>query len=62
MEAILYTYLIIGFLFSFYFSFSKIKKVDSAAVHTSLGFRLIILPGLIILWPLIITIKKIEHL
>ena len=62
MEAILYAYLIIGFLFSFYFSFFKIRKVDSAAAHTSVGFRLIILPGLIILWPLIITIKKIEHL
>jgi len=62
MEAILYAYLIIGFLFACHFSFFKIKKVDSAAVHTSLGFRLIILPGLIILWPFIITIKKIEHL
>lgn len=62
MELIIYTYLFLGSLFAIYFSFYKIRKVDSAAVHAPIGFKLIILPGLILLWPLIIKIKKIEHL
>lgn len=62
MELILFIYLAIGMFYACYFSFYKIRKVDSAAVHAPIGFKLIILPGLILLWPLIITIKKIEHL
>lgn len=61
MEALLTVYLGIGLLVAGYFSFYKINKVDSAATHAPLGFRLIIIPGVILLWPLIIRIKKVNH-
>lgn len=54
---ILYAYLLIGLLFALYFVFYKIQKIDEAAHHTPLLFKLLILQGCIVLWPLLITQK-----
>ena len=46
-----YVYLIIGFVFSIIFLAKGIQVTDELAKESSWGFKLIILPGLIILWP-----------
>lgn len=52
-------YLVMGLVFSLYFSFSGVKKIDGLAKNSSFGFKLIIIPGSILLWPLlVIKLKK----
>ena len=53
-------YLGIGFLFGLFFAFSGVNKVDPAAVEGTFGFRLFILPGIAVFWPLLLKrfIKK----
>jgi len=46
-------YLSLGVLFSVPFLFKRIQQSDPAARGASLGFRLIILPGVVLLWPLL---------
>ena len=47
-------YLIIGLLFSIPFLLRWIGKVDESAVDTSWTFKLIILPGCIVFWPVLL--------
>jgi hypothetical protein len=54
-------YLIFGLGFAVYFLAYKLVKIDSNAIGTSLGFRLLILPGAILLWPILIFKKKVVH-
>ena len=58
-------YLVAGFVFAIFFLKKGIEKVDTAAQHTGWGFRLIILPGTIALWPLLlnkwINVNKTNH-
>lgn len=58
---IFYGYLLLGLGFAIYFLSYKLLKIDSNARGTSLGFRLLILPGVILLWPLLIFKKKVTH-
>jgi uncharacterized membrane protein YphA (DoxX/SURF4 family) len=55
-------YLIAGVLFAVLFLTKGIQKVDSTATGSTIGFRLIILPGTIIFWPVLLhkwrTAKK----
>ena len=44
-------YLIIGVIFSVLFLLRGINKIDEGAVGTSIFFKLLILPGVIALWP-----------
>ena len=46
-------YLTIGFLFSIPFAFFGTGKIDSAARGATLGFKLLIIPGSMALWPLL---------
>ncbi|MGG9960612.1 hypothetical protein [Ferruginibacter sp. SUN106] len=48
-------YLIAGFLFAIFFLSKGIQKVDVAAHGSGWGFRLIILPGIIVLWPVLLN-------
>jgi hypothetical protein len=48
-------YSILGVLFAAAFLSTGIGRVDSIARGSSLGFRLIILPGVIGFWPLLLT-------
>ena len=56
MEIIVYglfSYFLIGILFSLYFSFVGVKKFDDAAKTAGIGFRLIIFFGVVALWPIL---------
>lgn len=55
MLSILGLYLGIGFLFAIVFTlFGGAKAIDPAAVGATLGFRLLIIPGGSIFWPLLL--------
>ena len=58
-------YLVAGVLFSFLFLSKGIEKIDATAHGSGWGFRLIILPGTIVLWPVLlnkwIKEKKVQH-
>ena len=51
---LLYGYLVIGLLVAIWFAFKQVGHIDHAAEKTPLGFRLLILPGSMLLWPLIL--------
>ena len=46
-------YLTIGFLFAIPFAFVGAKKVDPSAVEGTWGFKLLIIPGSMVFWPLL---------
>ena len=47
-------YLALGFIFSIAFITKGVDKLDEGANGASLGFRLIIIPGTMIFWPLLL--------
>ena len=47
-------YSAIGLLFAVPFALSGVKKIDPGATHGSWGFRLAILPGAMVFWPLLL--------
>lgn len=50
---VLTVYAALGVLFAIAFVGTGIKQVDPVARNSGLGFRLIILPGVAALWPLL---------
>lgn len=54
---IFYVYFIIGIVFSIFFFFKGLKKVDAIANEASKATKLFWLPGIILLWPLLL--KKV---
>jgi hypothetical protein len=44
-------YAVVGIIVGLAFTFRGIHRIDPAAAHAPLGFRLIILPGVSALWP-----------
>jgi len=48
-------YFFIGFLFGLYFIVKGVTRLDHDAKGTSFWFRLIILPGSIGLWPILLA-------
>ena len=48
-------YGLIGAVFAVAFVTMGIQRVDSVAEHAPLGFRLIVLPGVAALWPLMLV-------
>ena len=47
-------YLAVGVLFAPLFAFRGAKRIDPGADPGTLGFRLLILPGAVLLWPLLL--------
>ena len=47
-------YLLSGFIFSIAFVCKGIGKIDEGAKGASWGFRIIILPGVVVFWPLLL--------
>lgn len=47
-------YALLGLLFAVAFVSVGVTRVDAAARGTGLGFRLLILPGVVALWPLLL--------
>ncbi len=48
-------YLLLGFLFGLAFVSHGMGKVDPVAKEGTLGFRILILPGVIALWPFLLV-------
>jgi len=48
-------YAAVGLLFAILFITIGVQRIDHAAHGASLGFRLIILPGVAALWPLLLN-------
>lgn len=48
-------YLAIGVLFAIAFVIKGIYKVDDAAAYTGLGFKLILIPGITVFWPVLLN-------
>ena len=57
--AIISIYLVCGFVFSIIFSTTGINKVDEVAKGSTIGFRIIIIPGVIIFW--VFLLRKWMH-
>ena len=51
---VLAVYLAIGFLFAIPFVIKGIHKVDEGSHEGSIGFRIIIIPGTMVFWPLLL--------
>ena len=47
-------YLAGGFIFAIALALGGVKKIDPHARHGSRGFRLLIIPGATLLWPLLL--------
>lgn len=47
-------YLLLGLLFSIAFVIKGVQKVDSVAADTNWKFRLLILPGAMAFWPILL--------
>ena len=54
LAALLYAYLGVGVLVATWMHAGGLKRVDTAAARGTFGFRVLITPGLILLWPLIL--------
>ncbi len=51
---LLYLYGAIGAIFAIAFIVTGVKRLDPQAVGTGLGFRLLIFPGSVAFWPLLL--------
>jgi hypothetical protein len=47
-------YLVCGLVFAIPFVLLGVKKIDPHAVHGSWGFRLLVIPGTMACWPLLL--------
>jgi len=56
-----YAYIAVGILFALFFVFVRLRRIDPNAKETSLGFKLLIIPGCILLWPLLVGKRNIKH-
>ena len=52
--AVLGIYVLMGLLFAVPFVFAGAKRIDPPAGDTGLGFKLLILPGSMVFWPLLL--------
>ncbi len=62
---IVFIYLMMGVVFVIPFLWKGISKVDEGTRHGTIGFKIIIIPGVIVFWPVllnkwIIADKKIK--
>jgi hypothetical protein len=58
-------YLVCGFVFAMAFIFKGVQVIDEGAKDSTAGFKMIIIPGCVIFWPLLlvkwITASKIRR-
>ena len=47
-------YLLAGFVFGVAFAFLGVKKIDPAAEEGTWGFKLLIIPGCAVFWPVLL--------
>jgi hypothetical protein len=53
-------YLSLGLLFSIFFVSKGVNKLDEGAHGAGIGFRLVIIPGCMVFWPLLLK-RWINH-
>ena len=55
-------YLLLGVLFVIPFLLKGLTKVDEGALGGTMGFKIIIIPGVIVFWPMLLRkwMKQIE--
>jgi hypothetical protein len=53
--AALASYAVVGAMFAIAFLVLGIHRVDPVAEHAPVGFRLIVMPGVAALWPLLLA-------
>ena len=51
---LLQVYLLLGLVFGLWFVFGPLKRLDPSASESGIGFRLLILPGVSVLWPFLL--------
>lgn len=56
---LLASYLACGLVFAIPFALVGVRKIDPHAAHGSWGFRLLIIPGTLAFWPLLL--KRWRH-
>ena len=63
LTALLYTYLVVGMLVAAWMHAGGLRRVDTTAAKGTMGFRILITPGLVLLWPLILkrAIRAVGH-
>jgi hypothetical protein len=56
-------YVLLGLLFAILFVIKGVNKVDEGAHGGSIGFRLIIIPGVMAFWPLLLQkwLRAVKH-
>ena len=56
-------YIVFGLLFAILFVIKGVDKVDEGAHGGSIGFRLIIIPGVMAFWPLLLQkwLRALKH-
>ena len=52
---IVVAYLLLGFVFAIPFIIKGVAKIDEGAHGAKWGFRIIIIPGTIVFWPLLLN-------
>ena len=50
----LYLYGIAGLVFAIVFVITGVKRIDSQAIGSGVGFRVLIIPGAAALWPILL--------
>ncbi len=58
---ILYFYLITGLFYAIYFIFWRMIHIDENSRQTSIFFKLIILPGVVLLWSFLFVRYNIRN-
>ena len=53
LVAVAAAYVALGLLFAAAFVSTGVGRIDPSAEHTPIGFRLLIVPGTVALWPLL---------
>jgi len=48
-------YLLVGVLFVIPFLIKGLNKIDEGAHGSTVGFKIIIIPGVIVLWPVLLS-------
>lgn len=60
MVYLVYAYLMIGLLVGIWFCFFRAGRIDPGAARSGIGFKLIILPAALLLWPIVLR-KQIKR-
>ncbi len=55
MLTLVAVYLIVGIVFTIAFQLKGLTKIDEGVSGSSWGFRIIIIPGCIVFWPLLLS-------